>query len=195
MEDNIYLIVGLGNPGKNYVGTRHNVGFSVIDFLIEKLDINMKCEKFKSCYGEKNIFSKKCIFLKPLTYMNLSGEAVIDAVRYFKINPKNIIVVVDDIDIPFGTIKIKKKGSSGTHNGLKSIIYHLETEEFKRVKVSVGKCPSFMDLKDFVLSKFSTLEKNILDKEIQMAAQAVVEILSTNIDTAMNKFNGVIIEE
>lgn len=195
MEDNIYLIVGLGNPGRNYVGTRHNVGFSVINFLCEKLDINMKTEKFKSCYGEKNIFSKKCIFLKPLTYMNLSGEAVIDAVRYFKIKSENIIVIVDDIDIPFGTIKIKNKGSSGTHNGLKSIIYHIESENFKRIRVSVGKCPSFIDLKDFVLSKFSDSEKNILDKEIQLAADAVLEILSTNIDTAMNKFNGVIIEE
>lgn len=195
MEDNIWLIVGLGNPGKNYIGTRHNVGYGVIDYLAQKHNISMRKEKFKSLYGEKNIFSKKCIFLKPLTYMNLSGEAVIDAVNYFKINPANIIVLVDDIDIPFGTIKIKKKGSSGTHNGLKSIIYQLESENFPRVKISVGKCPSYMDLKDFVLSGFSSSERKILDKEIEMASDAIEEILKFNVDKAMNKFNGVIIEE
>lgn len=194
MENNIYLIVGLGNPGKDYIGTRHNVGYGVIDFLAEKYSINMKKEKFKSFYGQLNIFSKKCIFLKPLTYMNLSGEAVIDAVNYFKINPSNVIVVVDDIDIPFGTIKIKKKGSSGTHNGLKSIIYQLESEDFPRIKVSVGK-PKDMDLKDFVLSTFSKSEMKILNKEIEMAANAVEEILKSDIDKAMNKFNGVVIEE
>lgn len=194
MENNIYLIVGLGNPGKDYIGTRHNVGYGVIDFLAEKYSINMKKEKFKSFYGQLNIFSKKCIFLKPLTYMNLSGEAVIDAVNYFKINPSNVIVVVDDIDIPFGTIKIKKKGSSGTHNGLKSIIYQLESENFPRIKVSVGK-PKDIDLKDFVLSTFSKTEMKILNKEIEMAANAVEEILKSDIDKAMNKFNGVIIEE
>lgn len=195
MEDNIYLIVGLGNPGRDYLGTRHNVGFGIIDLLAKKYDINMKKEKFKSFYGEKNIFSKKCIFLKPLTYMNLSGEAVIDAVNYFKIPPCNIIVIVDDIDIPFGSIRIKKKGSSGTHNGLKSIIYQLESENFKRVKVSVGKCPSYMDLKDFVLSTFSSSEKKILDKELEIAMQAVEEILQFDVDKAMNKFNGLTIEE
>ncbi|MCI5996633.1 MAG: aminoacyl-tRNA hydrolase [Peptoniphilaceae bacterium] len=195
MEDKFYLIVGLGNPGKNYVGTRHNVGYGVIDILAKRHDISMNREKFKSFYGQKNLFEKKCIFLKPLTYMNLSGEAVIDAAKYFNINPKNIIVIVDDIDIPFGTVKIKKKGSAGTHNGLKSIIYQLETEEFPRVKVSVGKCPSYMDLKDFVLSGFSANESKILNKELELSADAVEEILRADVDKAMCKFNGVVIEE
>ena len=127
--------------------------------------------------------------------MNLSGEAVIDAVNYFKIKPENIIVIVDDIDIPFGTIRVKKKGSAGTHNGLKSIIYHLETDCFPRVKVSVGKCPSYMDLKDFVLSSFSTSEKKILEKELEISAEAVEEIIKSDVDKTMCKFNGMYIEE
>ena len=195
MEDNTFLIVGLGNPGKNYIGTRHNVGYGVIDILAEKYSINMKKEKFKSFYGQINMFGKKCIFLKPLTYMNLSGEAVIDAVNYFKIKPENIIVVVDDIDIPFGTVRIKKKGSAGTHNGLRSIIYHLETENFPRVKISVGKCPDYMDLKDFVLSKFLPSEEKILKKELEISADAVEEIIKNDVDKTMYKFNGMCIEE
>lgn len=195
MEDNIYLIVGLGNPGKNYVGTRHNVGYGVVDILADKYNIIMNKEKFKSYYGQINMFGKKCIFLKPLTYMNLSGEAVIDAVNYFKIKPENIIVIVDDIDIPFGTVRIKKKGSAGTHNGLKSIIYHLETENFPRIRVSVGKCPSYMDLKDFVLSKFSSSEEKILKKELEISADAVEEIIKSDVDKTMCKFNGINIEE
>lgn len=195
MEDNTFLIVGLGNPGKNYIGTRHNVGYGVIDILAEKYSINMKKEKFKSLYGQINMFGKKCIFLKPLTYMNLSGEAVIDVVNYFKIKPENIIVVVDDIDIPFGTVRIKKKGSAGTHNGLRSIIYHLETENFPRVKISVGKCPDYMDLKDFVLSKFLPSEEKILKKELEISADAVEEIIKNDVDKTMCKFNGMCIEE
>lgn len=195
MEDNIYLIVGLGNPGKNYVGTRHNVGYGVIDILAEKYSISMNKEKFKSFFGQINMFGKKCIFLKPLTYMNLSGEAVIDAVNYFKIKPENIIVILDDIDIPFGTVRIKKKGSAGTHNGLKSIIYHLETEDFPRIRVSVGKCPNYMDLKDFVLSKFSSSEEKILKKVLEISADAVEEIIKSDVDKAMCKFNGMCIEE
>ncbi|MFP5493076.1 aminoacyl-tRNA hydrolase [Parvimonas sp. G1641] len=195
MEDNIYLIVGLGNPGKNYVGTRHNVGYGVVDILADKYNIIMNKEKFKSYYGQINMFGKKCIFLKPLTYMNLSGEAVIDAVNYFKIKPENIIVIVDDIDIPFGTVRIKKKGSAGTHNGLKSIIYHLETENFPRIRVSIGKCPSYMDLKDFVLSKFSSSEEKILKKELEISADAVEEIIKSDVDKTMCKFNGINIEE
>ena len=155
----------------------------------------MKKEKFKSFYGQINMFRKKCIFLKPLTYMNLSGEAVIDAVNYFKIKPENIIVVLDDIDIPFGTVRIKKKGSAGTHNGLRSIIYHLETEDFPRVRISVGKCPDYMDLKDFVLSKFSSTEEKILKKELEIAADAVEEIIKSDVDKTMCKYNGMCIEE
>lgn len=194
MADNTFLIVGLGNPGKNYIGTRHNVGYGVIDILAQRHSINMKKEKFKSFYGESNIFGKKCIFLKPLTYMNLSGEAVIDAVNYFNIDVKNIIVAVDDIDIPFGTIRLKKKGSAGTHNGLKSIIYQLEDDNFIRVKISVGQRPSYMDLKDFVLSGFSNAEKDILNKELETSADAIEEILKTDIEKAMCKFNGIVIE-
>jgi len=195
MEDNIYLIVGLGNPGKNYVETRHNVGYGVIDILAEKYSINMKKEKFKSFCGQINMFGKKCVFLKPLTYMNLSGEAVMYAVNYFKIKPENIIVVLDDIDIPFGTVRIKKKGSAGTHNGLRSIIYHLETENFPRVRISVGKCPDYMDLKDFVLSRFSSSEEKILKKELEIATDAVEEIIKSDVDKTMCKYNGMCIEE
>ena len=195
MEKNTYLIVGLGNPGKLYLGTRHNVGYGLLDAITEKYNINMKRERFKSFFGEGILFGNKCFFLKPLTYMNLSGEAVIDAVNYYKIDPKNIIVLVDDIDIPFGRVKVKKGGSSGTHNGLKSIIYNLETDEFPRIKLSVGKCPENIDLKDFVLSKFSSSEKKILQKEIELGIIAIEEIIQNDVEVSMCKVNGIKIEE
>lgn len=195
MVSNMYLIVGLGNPGRGYVGTRHNVGYGAIDILAKKYNVDMRKEKFKSFYGSCNIFGESCIFLKPLTYMNLSGEAVIDVVNYYKISSEKVIVLLDDIDIKFGSIKIKRKGSAGTHNGLKSIIYNLETENFPRVKISVGKCPDYMDLKNFVLSGFSNSEINILNKELEISVQAVEEIIKNGIDSAMCKFNNVYIEE
>ena len=189
------LIVGLGNPGKQYENTRHNIGFMIVDELAKSWNVSFDKTKFNAEYAIAYHNGIKYLLVKPTTYMNLSGEAVIDAVNYFKIKPENIIVIVDDIDIPFGTVRIKKKGSAGTHNGLKSIIYHLETENFPRIRISVGKCPSYMDLKDFVLSKFSSSEEKILKKELEISADAVEEIIKSDVDKTMCKFNGINIEE
>lgn len=190
----MYLIVGLGNPGKRYEFTRHNVGFDAVDLVAEKLGVNIDKVKFHGIYQQTKYRDKKIILLKPDTYMNASGESVVQFAKYFGIDPDRIIVLVDDIDIKFGSVKIKKNGSAGTHNGLKSIIKHISSQEFPRVKIAVGQRPEYMDLADFVLSKFTSEERKIIDKEVELAADAVFEILDCGIESAMNKINSQIIE-
>lgn len=190
----MFLIVGLGNPGKRYENTRHNVGFMTVDYLAEKLGITVNKIRFKGAYGQAIYKGQKVILLKPQTFMNLSGESVRPVMDYFGIKEENLIVLTDDIDIEFGMVRVKKKGSAGTHNGLKSIIQHLGSQDFPRVKIAVGKKPAYMDLADFVLSKFDKDEVKILDQEIELAGQACFEIIENGIDTAMNKINAVKIE-
>lgn len=185
------LVVGLGNPGQKYLKNRHNVGFMTIDKLSEKNNIDINREKFRAGIGEGRIGREKVIFMKPLTYMNNSGMAVLDCANYYDITPEEIIVITDDIDIPWGSIRIKQKGSAGSHNGLKSIIYHLNSQDFPRVKVSVGKKLPQMDLADFVLSNFSQDEQKILDLEIEDATRAVELLIEDRIEEAMNLYNGV----
>lgn len=185
----MFAIIGLGNPGKNYANTRHNVGFNTIDLLASRNNIKVNKIKFKSVYGEGFIFDKKVILLKPHTYMNNSGMAVLDLVNFYKLPIENILVIVDDIDIEFGTIRIRKKGSAGTHNGLKSIIYHLQSEEFPRIKIGIGNRREGQDLADFVLSKFTKEERVDIELAIEKAAMAVEAILADGIDKAMNEFN------
>ena len=184
------LIVGLGNPGKKYEGNRHNVGFMAIDKLAEENNISINKTKFHSLYGEGRINSEKVILMKPVTYMNNSGIAVMECSNYYNIPVDDIIVICDDIDIPFGTIRIKKKGSAGTHNGLKSIIYHLKSDYFPRVKISVGEKIPQMSLADFVLSNFTKDEIIVLEKEIDDSVKATELIIGSNIEEAMNRFNG-----
>lgn len=184
-----YVIVGLGNPGTNYANTRHNVGFLTIDKLAEKLNIKVNKIKFKGLVGEGKIADEKIYLLKPQTYMNRSGESVREISNFYKIDPNNLIVIVDDIDIEFATVKIKKKGSAGTHNGLKSIISNIQSMDFPRVKIGVGKQSTGEDLADFVLSGFSTSDKKKIDSTIEIASDSVIEIIENGIDTAMNKFN------
>lgn len=185
----MFAVVGLGNPGKNYEGTRHNVGFDAIDLLAYRNNIKINKIKFKSVYGEGIIGNNKVILLKPQTYMNNSGMAVLDLYNFYKLPIENIIVVVDDIDIEFGTIRVKAKGSAGSHNGMKSIIYHLQSEKFPRVKIGVGQKKEGQDLADFVLSRFSREERDKIDLAIEKAALAVETIITAGVEKAMNQFN------
>ena len=166
------IIAGLGNPGREYAPTRHNVGFDVIDVLAEKYNIRMNKLKFKGVTGEGTIDGKKVLLLKPSTYMNNSGLSIREAVSFYKVEMKDLLIIYDDIDIDFGTIRIRKKGSAGSHNGMKSIIYHLTDDSFPRIKIGIGKKPEGYDLADFVLSKFSQDERKIIDETIRKASDA-----------------------
>lgn len=186
----MYLIAGLGNPERRYEGTRHNVGFEVIDRLAEKLSTSVEEKKFKGCYGKGVIGGEKVILLKPQTYMNLSGESVRAAADFYKIQPDHIIVVYDDISLDAGQLRIRTKGSAGGHNGVKNIIAHLGTQEFPRVKVGVGAKPPRMDLADYVLSPFGKEDQEKMAAAFDEAAQAVESLIEEGPDRAMNRFNG-----
>lgn len=185
----MYLIVGLGNPGKKYEDTRHNIGFKVIDELSKRHNINVGKAKFNGVYGDGFIGREKVILLKPLTYMNNSGQAVVELMNFYKIDIDKVIIIFDDIDIEPYTVKIKAKGSAGTHNGMKSIIAHLGNQAIKRVKFGVGKNSMGMDLADFVLSRFPKSDQTLLDENIIRASEAVESIVLDDINKAMNQFN------
>ena len=185
-----YIIVGLGNPGGEYEATRHNAGFIVIDMLAEECLCAVTKLKFKSLYGTAQIGDKKCILMKPQTYMNNSGEAVRDAAAFYKIPAERIIVVSDDISLDVGKLRIKRKGSDGGHNGLKSIIYQLQSDNFARIKMGVGKKPHpEYDLAAWVLSRFKNDEVESLKSAAKNACDAIKLIVGEKIDMAMNKFN------
>ncbi|MBQ2388768.1 MAG: aminoacyl-tRNA hydrolase [Clostridia bacterium] len=185
-----YIIVGLGNPGGEYEATRHNAGFVVIDMLAEECSCAVTKLKFKSLYGTAQIGDKKCILMKPQTYMNNSGEAVRDAAAFYKIPAERIIVVSDDISLDVGKLRIKRKGSDGGHNGLKSIIYQLQSDNFARIKMGVGKKPHpEYDLAAWVLSRFKNDEVEPLKSAAKNACDAIKLIVGEKIDMAMNKFN------
>ncbi len=185
-----YMIVGLGNPGSEYEATRHNAGFIVVDMLAEKLGCGLTKLKFKSLYGTADIGGKKCLILKPQTFMNNSGEAVRDAAAFYKIPAENIIVVSDDISLDVGRLRIRRKGSDGGHNGLKSIIYLLNNDNFARIKVGVGKKPHpDYDLAAWVLSRFKNDEVDNLKKAAENACDAIKLMVDGKTDMAMNKFN------
>ena len=184
----MYVVVGLGNPGKQYENTRHNVGFNVIDILAKEYDISVTKIKHKALIGEGRIGSEKVLLVKPQTYMNLSGESVRAVMDFYKLDPtKDIIVIADDISLPTGKIRIRAKGSAGGHNGLKSIIAHAGTDQFTRIKVGVGANQG--DLVKHVLGKFSKGEREIVDDAVRNAASASEVIVMYDVRTAMNKFN------
>lgn len=186
----MYLIVGLGNPGKEYEKSRHNVGFDTIDELVEEHHIPQGGVKFRALYGKGTIGGEKAILAKPLTFMNLSGEAVRALVDYFKIDVKEeLIVIYDDIDLEPGKIRVRAKGSAGGHNGMKNIVKHLGTQEFARVRVGVGEKPKGWDLADYVLSRFSKEERKQVDEAIETSCKAVACIVEHGVDAAMNQFN------
>jgi len=185
----LFFIVGLGNPGKEYENTRHNIGFEVVDFISNQLNINLLKLKFKALIGDLEIEGKKIVLVKPQTFMNLSGESIKLLAEWYKISLKNIIIIYDDIDLEIGKIKIKPKGSSGTHNGMKSIIYNLECDEFPRIRIGIGKPLKKWDLAHYVLAKFHETEKNIINESVITASDAAIEIIKSGIDSAMNKYN------
>ncbi|MCR5656723.1 MAG: aminoacyl-tRNA hydrolase [Butyrivibrio sp.] len=188
----MYLIAGLGNPEKRYNGTRHNVGFGVIDYLSKKYDIDLTEMKLKGMYGKGRIGDEKVILLKPLTYMNLSGESIKAVADYFKIDTKTeLIVLSDDIELDPGRIRVRPSGSAGGHNGLKNIIAQLGHSEFARVRVGVGKKPPRIDLADWVLGHFDEEDTVYIKEAIEHAADAVCVIMEEDVKTAMNKWNGV----
>lgn len=184
----MYIIAGLGNPGKEYAGTRHNVGYDTVDFLAGKLGTNLNKLKFNSVYGETTVNGEKVMLVKPVTYMNRSGIAIEEILRFYKIPAENLIVIYDDIDIPAGALRIRPNGSPGTHNGMRSITEHVGNGGFPRVRIGIGRNPD-MDLADYVLQKFSLQERDKIDAVIEKAAEACIEIISKNVDSAMQKYN------
>jgi PTH1 family peptidyl-tRNA hydrolase len=185
-----WLVVGLGNPGDQYEHTRHNVGFLVIDEFGERANIPIQRLKYKALTNTCDIGGHKVLLMKPVTYMNLSGEAVGEAARFYKIPPERVLVLCDDISLPVGKLRIRRSGSAGGHNGLKSIIQHLGSDQFPRVKIGVGQKPHpDYDLADWVLGKFSAEDQKVMDEMVQKAADAVECILSKDIGTAMNQYN------
>lgn len=182
-----WLIVGLGNPDKKYINTRHNVGFEIIDTLASFYNIKVNKVRFKALLGEGIIGKNRVILAKPQTYMNLSGESVRDICDYFNILPENIVVLYDDISLDIGKIRIRKSGSAGGHNGMKNIIYHLYTEDFPRVRFGIGTPTG--DLADYVLSKFSKSETEKLVEAAKCSPDILELILNGDILKAMNKYN------
>lgn len=186
----MYIIAGLGNPGRDYVGTRHNVGFEVLDAVAAKYDIKIKKLRFNAIYGEGTIGGEKVILVKPQTYMNLSGESIRDFKAWYKTDNTEIIVIYDDISLPVGKLRLRSKGSAGGHNGIKSIIYQLNSDVFPRIKVGVGKPenPNY-DLADYVLGRFGSDEVKTLVESAVRAADAVEVIIRDGMEKAMAAYN------
>ncbi len=185
-----YLVVGLGNPTPKYENTRHNVGFVAIDAIAKEMDIKADIYKFKAMTGKGEIHGKKCMIMKPMTYMNLSGEAVSAAMRFYKIPVENLIVIFDDISLDVGKLRIRRKGSDGGHNGIKSIIEHTGSTNFPRIKIGVGQKPHpDYDLANWVLSKFSTKEKPLIAGAVKFSTEAIEYLVNDKIDKAMALYN------
>ena len=185
-----YIVVGLGNPDRKYENTRHNAGFIMIDFIADKIGVKINRVKFKSLVGEGNIGGSKVLLMKPSTYMNNSGEAVIEAMKFYKIPPENVIVLLDDINLDVGKMRIRSKGSDGGQKGMRSIIYLSGKDNFPRVKIGIGKKPNpEYDLASWVLSKFTKDELTTLEKIAENSYEAVELIIQGKTDRAMNLFN------
>lgn len=189
----MFLIVGLGNPGKEYDRTRHNIGFEIIDYIADKYNIDINRTKFKGIYGEGFIEREKVILLKPQTYMNLSGDSIREFMNFYKLEAEDMVVIYDDISLDIGKIRIREKGSAGGHNGIKSIISNLGGEVFPRVKVGVG-APSH-DLISHVLGKFPNEDYMHVQKVMPIIENSVGEMIKNDVKGAMNKYNGVCVEK
>ena len=186
-----WLVVGLGNPGEKYENTRHNVGFLTIDQIAEEKKIPVQRLKYRALTNTVELGGAKALLMKPVTYMNLSGEAVGEAARFYKIPPDHVLVISDDVSLPLGKLRIRKGGSAGGHNGLKNIIQHLGTDQFPRVKIGVGEKPHpDYDMAEWVLSKFVGEDLKAITAAIEKAAQAVECLIAHGPDKAMNQFNG-----
>lgn len=185
----MYLIVGLGNPEEEYARTRHNMGFDAINKIAKNNNIDINKKKFNSIYGLGEIEGEKVVLLKPQTYMNLSGNAVRDFMNFYKIKEAELIVIYDDLDIEPGIIKIRKKGGPGTHNGMKSVVHEIQTENFCRIRVGIGNPKYKNDLLNYILTKIPNEEYEKLEEATDLAAKAVSEIIKNGLDKAMNKYN------
>lgn len=186
----MYIIAGLGNPTSQYEGTRHNVGFDVIDALADKYNISVDGRRSRAFIGKGIIEGQKVILVKPQTYMNLSGESIRGLVDYYKIDEEQeLLVIYDDVSLDVGQLRIRKKGSAGGHNGIKSIIANLGTQAFPRIKVGVGEKPKKYDLADYVLGHFSKAEREIMEEGYQKAVKAIEMILKGELEAAMNEYN------
>ena len=186
----MFVIVGLGNPDKKYEATRHNIGFDVIDAIAEKYNIDVRDKKHKALVGSGVIEGMKVLLVKPLTYMNLSGESVAEVMNFYKLDPEeDMLVIFDDISLAPGNIRIRKKGSAGGHNGIKNIIAMTGTQNFMRIKVGVGEKPAGWDLADHVLGRFDKEDRAKVDDAIKDAVDAAVLMMQGDVDKAMNEFN------
>ena len=186
----MFIIAGLGNPTLQYRGTRHNVGFDVIDTLADKYNIAVETRKSRALIGKGIIAGQKVLLVKPQTYMNLSGESIGELVSYYKVDEEQeLLVIYDDVSLDVGQLRIRRKGSAGGHNGIKDIIRHLGTDVFPRIKIGVGEKPKGYDLADYVLGHFSREEREMMEEGYQKAAEAVEMSLAGELDEAMNVFN------
>lgn len=185
----MYLIVGLGNPEADYGSTRHNMGFQVINQLAKEYEVNICKKKFNSEYENAIIEGEKVILIKPQTFMNASGEAIVQFVNFYKIELDKVIIIYDDMDIETGKIRIRKNGSPGSHNGMKSVVHFLNSENFPRIRVGIGKPKEEENIIEYVIGAIPEEEKKTLEKGIENAKNAVIELLKNGIDVAMNQFN------
>lgn len=185
----MYLIIGLGNPEEEYSKTRHNMGFNAINKIAEKYEIEMKKTKFNGIYGSGNIEGEKVMLIKPQTYMNLSGKCVKEFLDFYKIEREKMIIIYDDMDVEPGKIKIRKQGSAGSHNGMKSIISEIQTQEFPRIRIGIGRPIHENDKINYVIGNIPEEEMEKLEEGIEKAKEATIDILAKGIDHAMNKFN------
>lgn len=185
-----YIIVGLGNPGAKYLTTRHNVGFNAVDFIADELSLNINKLKFKGLYCQANINSKKVLLIKPQTFMNESGVCVKSFADFYKVSPQNIIVIFDDVSLDVGKMRIRRKGSAGGHNGIKSIIQHLKSEDFPRIKIGVGQKPHpDYDLADWVLGSLPLKDRDTINENNKNVYAAARDILNGDFEAAMAKYN------
>lgn len=183
------VFVGLGNPGRQYEETRHNIGFMVIDELADKWNIPLTQSKFKGIFGQGMVNGEKVLLVKPLTYMNLSGECVRPLLDFYKLDVEDLVVIYDDLDLPPGKLRLRQKGSAGGHNGIKSLILHLQTQNFNRIRMGIDRPKNGPSISDYVLGKFHSEERPAIDDSIKKAADACEENLTKDFLQVMNTFN------
>lgn len=183
------VLVGLGNPGRQYEETRHNIGFMVIDELADRWNIPLSQSKFKGIFGQGVVNGEKVLLVKPLTYMNLSGETVRPLLDFYKLDIEDLVVIYDDLDLPVGKLRLRQKGSAGGHNGIKSLIQHLQTQNFNRIRMGIDRPTNGQSISDYVLGRFSEEERPDIDSTVKKAAEACEEALSKDFLQVMNTFN------